>query len=83
MEELESMLIFFSWLEEEIQNTTNIVKISYKLSDSSIKNLNKIKLFALENLILNKEKAISLFKQEDFKLFNLMEPFILEWWNDR
>ena len=20
---------------------------------------------------------------EDFKLFNLMEPFILEWWNDR
>ena len=27
--------------------------------------------------------AITTFSVEDFKLFNLMEPFILEWWNDR
>ena len=27
--------------------------------------------------------GITIFTVEDFKLFNLMEPFILEWWNDR
>ena len=27
--------------------------------------------------------GIKIFTVEDFKLFNLMEPFILEWWNDR
>ena len=28
--------------------------------------------------------AITIFGTvEDFKLFNLMEPFILEWWNGR
>ena len=27
--------------------------------------------------------GITIFTIEDFKLFNLMEPFILEWWNDR
>ena len=27
--------------------------------------------------------AITTFTTNDFALFNLMEPFILEWWNDR
>ena len=27
--------------------------------------------------------GITILTIEDFKLFNLMEPFILEWWNDR
>ena len=27
--------------------------------------------------------GLTIFTVEDFKLFNLMEPFILEWWNDR
>ena len=27
--------------------------------------------------------AITIFTTNDFALFNLMEPFILEWWNDR
>ena len=27
--------------------------------------------------------GIVTFTTNDFKLFNLMEPFILEWWNDR
>ena len=27
--------------------------------------------------------GIIIFSVEDFKLFNLMEGFILEWWNDR
>ncbi len=27
--------------------------------------------------------GITIFAVEDFKLFNLMEGFILEWWNDR
>ena len=27
--------------------------------------------------------GITIFSTEDFVLFNLMEGFILEWWNDR
>ena len=27
--------------------------------------------------------GITIFSTEDFALFNLMEGFILEWWNDR